>query len=389
MYNLLVTNDTNSWKGDPWIIERSRCIRVSEYTDEDIVKRFGALSAPQVHELLRLPSVFAYESGRGTDPRFGFIRDIIVQQQQARVKVTYDLVECTGFVTADELESLGPQLGISRRWEMGRTHWAVKDVDLARVLRDERRISLPQKDDVVPRLHSRADERTSDDLWHPADAPRVFISHLASRRQEVHDLAESLKHFGFTCFVAHDAIEPSREWRREIERALNSCDLLLAYVTPGFSENRWTDQETGWALGRGLAAIPISVEGETPYGFIGSYQAVKRTAGISTLDLSMLVLKAICDVAFDRHRPAVPALAEKVALGVADALALARDGEAASFFYELLQKVPERLWAGDLESRSRAALHKNEALLSRTRSRNRSATIAQLLRQRVDSKSDS
>ena len=385
MYNLLVTNDTNSWKGDPWTIERSRCIRVGEYTDENIVKRFGALSAPQIHELLRLPSVFAYESGRGTDPRFGFIRDIIVQQQQARVKVTYDLIECASFVTADELESLAPQLGISPRCEMSRTHWAVKDVNLARVLRDERGISVPQKDDVFPRLRSRAEERTSDDLWYPADAPRVFMSHLASRRQEVHDLAENLKQFGFTCFVAHDAIEPSREWRREIERALNSCDLLLAYVTPHFSESAWTDQETGWALGRGLAAIPISVEGATPYGFIGSYQAVKRTVGMSTLDLSMRVLKAICDVAFDGHRPLVPALAEKVATRVSAALTLAKDGETASFFYGLLQKVPEKLWTSDLENQLQAALHENEAVLARTRWRNGSATIAQLLRQRVDS----
>ena len=122
MYNLLVSYDTNSWNGDPWTIERDRCIRVGECTDEDIVKRFGALGALEIRGLLRFPSIFAYEMGRGKDPRFGFIRDVIVQRQQARVKLTYDLVECPRFVSADELESLAPRLGISSRRELGSEH---------------------------------------------------------------------------------------------------------------------------------------------------------------------------------------------------------------------------------------------------------------------------
>ena len=221
-------------------------------------------------------------------------------------------------------------------------------------------------------------------MWRPVGAPRVFMSHLASRRQEVHELAENLKRFGFACFVAHDAIEPPREWGREIGRALASCDVLLAYVTPGFSRSPWTDQETGWALGRGVAAIRISVEGKNPYGFLGLYQAVKRTQGMSTLALLLRVVRAICDAVFDGDRPTDPTLGGKVALRVAAALAVATDEEAASFFYDLVMKVPERLWAGDFDNRLRAALHANEARLSRTRPPDRSATIAQLLKRRLD-----
>ena len=165
MYNLLVSADTGAWNGDPWTIERSRCIRNGEFTDEDIAERFGALSSSQINELLRFPSVFAYEAGCGKDPRFGFIREIISQRQQAQVKVSYDLVECNGFVTADELKALASQLGISTRLEMHHTHWAVKDVDLARVLRDARGVSLPQKYDVVPGSQLRPDEKTGHDLW--------------------------------------------------------------------------------------------------------------------------------------------------------------------------------------------------------------------------------
>ena len=96
------------------------------------------------------------------------------------------------------------------------------------------------------------------------------------------------------------------------------------------------------------------------------------------------MLRAICDVVFNAHRPAVPALSEKVALRVAAAVALARNGEAAALCYELVRKVPARLWAGEYENRLRAALHKNEALLSTTWPADRSATIAQLLSRGVD-----
>ena len=92
----------------------------------------------------------------------------------------------------------------------------------------------------------------------------------------------------------------------------------------------------------------------------------------------------ICDAVFDGDRPTDPALGGKVALRVAAALAVATDEEAASFFYDLVMKVPERLWAGDFDNRLRAALHANEARLSRTRPPDRSATIAQLLKRRLD-----
>ena len=122
---------------------------------------------------------------------------------------------------------------------------------------------------------------TTDDLWPVGTRVsyyvRVFISHLATRREEAHKIAEVLRHVGFACFVAHDQIQPSRSWLREIERALRSCDILLAYVTPGFADSDWTDQEVGWALGRDLVVIPVSVEGAVPTGFLGTYQAVVAT----------------------------------------------------------------------------------------------------------------
>ena len=380
MYSLFVSGHTGSWNGDPWTVDRSRCI--NEYTDDDIVERFGSLDASQISQLRSLPCVFAYE-GWETAPRFGFIRDVIVQQSQAKVKVKYDLIQCERFLTAAELGELAVALDISS-WERGRTHWAVKDVDLYRVLLDAKGISLPRTDDVASRLDPLPNSATSDDLWKPGGAPRLFMSHLASRREEVHGLSSELKQFGFACFVAHDEIEPSREWRREIERALDSCDVLVAYVTPEFSASRWTDQETGWVLGRGVAAIPISVDGETPYGFIGSYQAVIRTGKMSEAELSRQVFRAICDAVFNNQRPAAQAVAGKVVPLVINALGCSDSKVTALESCELLMKIPPRLWTPEHRRGLKEALGRNKTSLSRTRSKDQSIPVIDILQGLVD-----
>ncbi len=50
-------------------------------------------------------------------------------------------------------------------------------------------------------------------------------------------------------------------------------DALVALITPDFHASSWTDQEIGWALGRGVPVIPVRL-GADPYGFVGKIQAV-------------------------------------------------------------------------------------------------------------------
>lgn len=59
----------------------------------------------------------------------------------------------------------------------------------------------------------------------------MFISHVTSTRRDVGELGDLLDRFGFSSFVAHADIEPSREWSNVIEEALTTCDVLVAYLT--------------------------------------------------------------------------------------------------------------------------------------------------------------
>lgn len=110
-------------------------------------------------------------------------------------------------------------------------------------------------------------------FWQPGHF-RVFISHLARDKKKASALQRSLRNFGITSFVAHEDIQPSREWQKEIEKALLTMDALVALLTPGFHESLWTDQEVGAALGRERLIIPIRA-GSDPYGFIGKYQGLQ------------------------------------------------------------------------------------------------------------------
>jgi hypothetical protein len=137
MYHLFVSANSQNWQGTAWQIELARCVR--EYTDERITKAYGDLTPSQVDDLRRYPCIFAYEAVHKQNPKFGLIRDVTARQGQVRVE--YELHTVGTFLTAELLEKLAFELDIGE-WEMNRTHWAVKDVDLAKELHRQG-ISLP------------------------------------------------------------------------------------------------------------------------------------------------------------------------------------------------------------------------------------------------------
>lgn len=100
---------------------------------------------------------------------------------------------------------------------------------------------------------------------------KLFISHLSSFKKTIGHLKSALEKFGISSFVAHEDIEPTKDWLEEIEKGLFSMDALCAVLMPGFKESNWTDQEIGVAIGRGVLVIPVR-KNLDPYGFIGKFQ---------------------------------------------------------------------------------------------------------------------
>jgi len=128
-------------------------------------------------------------------------------------------------------------------------------------------------------------------FWSTSDA-RLFLSHLAKKKVETSELRDELAEYGITAFVAHEDIEPTKEWQSEIESALATMDGLVALLSPGFKESHWCDQEVGVAIGRKLPVISVRL-GLDPYGFIGKYQALQgagKSAGQLARELFDLFL---------------------------------------------------------------------------------------------------
>jgi hypothetical protein len=109
----------------------------------------------------------------------------------------------------------------------------------------------------------------------------LFASHLTSQKALVGQVSNYLKGWGITLFVAHEAIEPDREWHNEIEKALRGCDAGVVFLSPNFKESKWCDQEVGWLLGREIPCYGLKFQDEDPYGPFGKKQAFSVRADMT------------------------------------------------------------------------------------------------------------
>jgi hypothetical protein len=129
IYNLLVSGSKDEWNGDAFQIEMSRCAR--EYTSKLLNEKFGDFSQKAIDELKKAPCIFAYEFGHEMDPKFGYIKDVTVRQGQ--VRVDYEIKEVVPFLSYEQLARDSFEFDIAKM-ELYRTHWAVKEVNLAKEL---------------------------------------------------------------------------------------------------------------------------------------------------------------------------------------------------------------------------------------------------------------
>jgi TIR domain len=171
LYNLFVSGFATAWMGEPFQIELSRCVR--EYTDPNLPDRYGSLDANSISELKRAPCFFAYETGNQLPPKFGYIKEIVHRQGQVRIQ--YQLHRVEPFLTADDLERMTFELNIGK-FELYRTHWAVKEVNLPKELH-ARGITLPS---------------SVRDIANPVDISRHVFDVALSFPGEVRPLVEQI-----------------------------------------------------------------------------------------------------------------------------------------------------------------------------------------------------
>jgi hypothetical protein len=108
--------------------------------------------------------------------------------------------------------------------------------------------------------------------WEPKRF-KLFLSHVSKEKKLVSAIKAALAPYGICSFVAHEDIEPIDTWIDEITKALETCHAIAALLTPTFHESRWTDQEVGYCLARGVPILPVRL-GMDPYGFMAKIQGL-------------------------------------------------------------------------------------------------------------------
>jgi hypothetical protein len=132
----------------------------------------------------------------------------------------------------------------------------------------------------------------SADFW-VSGYLKMFVSHLSSNRLRMSALKIGLAQWGISAFIAHEDIQASREWREEVEAGLETMEVLVAVVEPGFKDSDWCAQEVGYALGRKVDIIPLRA-GMDPFGFFGKYQGIQikgKTPEDVASDIAEVLLK--------------------------------------------------------------------------------------------------
>jgi hypothetical protein len=231
VYNLIVSANENEYEGEPILFDLSRCIR--EYTDTDIKEKYSNLSEENINDIRRMPTIFAYEMFTRKEPKFGLIRGIV--QRQMRVQISYEIFKIENIISPEQLEQYSFELDISG-WELNRTHWAIKNVDLPKEL-GMKNIRLP---DWV-----RNETKHVDITKHNFE---VALSFPGEHRKYVESIAKELERLIGPNSYFYDKNYTAQLARPSLDLLLqdiykNRSKLVVIFICSKYQEKDWCGVE--------------------------------------------------------------------------------------------------------------------------------------------------
>ncbi len=128
MFNLLISYSPESWDSSSYECDRSRA--VVEYTADEISERYKFFDENAINELKSFPALFVTEN-EATQSRIGYITDIRLRSDSVVISFEFDPILPALPIGAIEAMRVDIDLG---RWELSRTHWAVKDEPIFDIL---------------------------------------------------------------------------------------------------------------------------------------------------------------------------------------------------------------------------------------------------------------
>lgn len=207
MINLFISSDETEWENTPGFMPKMRCL--TEYILPEYKNKYLPLSETTIAQLKQMPCIFAYEQGCGCDAHIGFIKNISVRQNDVMIDF-----ELTGETISHEVFSGLSQLLDMGAWEMNRTHWTIKNINI---------------EDIQPYYS----EITA--------TPVVFVSYswTPMRNQEtVFGLVSRLRQDGIRVIYDKEDLYPGQNINYFMEQALerNDVDNIIVVCNKDYAE---------------------------------------------------------------------------------------------------------------------------------------------------------
>jgi len=205
----------------------NRCIR--EYTNAEITKQYGEFTQSQIDKIRRFPCVFAYEGICKKDPKFGLIRDITTRQ--GKVKIEYEIIQLDDFISHSSISTMLFELDILE-WEMNRTHWAIKEVNLPKELASMG-VRLPQ----WTRNEAKAVDITKHEFDVALSFPGEVRGYIESVAAELERIIGPNSYFYDNNYVAQLARPSLDDLLQDIYG--NRSKLVVVFLCEKFQEKEW------------------------------------------------------------------------------------------------------------------------------------------------------
>ncbi len=138
MFNLIIFYEGYSWISGTAELERSRV--AIEYTANEISERYKFFDDHAIEELKSFPSIFVTEN-EATESRIGRVTNIRLRQNT--IAFDYEFDQKLPSLPVGAIEQLRVDVDLGK-WELSRTHWAIKDESLFKILIKKRFITLDQ-----------------------------------------------------------------------------------------------------------------------------------------------------------------------------------------------------------------------------------------------------
>lgn len=229
MFNFLVTGKSNAWGLPAYEYDRGR---FGEYSSPAVMQKFKNLDATAIEELKSFPALFAYE-GETHSVRVGYLRRI--KERVSSILIEYEFEEGIPEIPFSKISDLKIRLDI-QKWEMGRTHWAVKEEDLFEILFSVGLIDESFSNSTGQR--GRVEEMRF----------KVALSFPGEKRDYISEVAAELKRRLPRGAVFYDRDFTSQLARPNLDTLLqkiylNNSDLVVVFLSSDYEKKQWCGLE--------------------------------------------------------------------------------------------------------------------------------------------------